>query len=63
MLKAGADQGDIVCQRRMGDLYSLALGCDEDFGAAIEYYSLAAEQSDEMARRILESQNMPFVDI
>jgi len=63
MFKLAADQGDILSQRRLADLYALGLGCNVDHGEAIKYYELAMSQGDELAKKSLELQNMPLLNL
>lgn len=63
MFKLAADQGDSISQHKLGDLYALGLGCEEDYGMAIKYYKLSANQNNYLAKKSLEFQSIPLLEV
>ena len=48
-----ADSGNVEAQRELGILFYHGIGLEKDYGEAMKYFNLAAEQGDELAQYYL----------
>ena len=53
-----ASQGQVDAQYNLGVIYQHADGVEQDFGAALQWYALAAEQGDSEAQQAIGSMYM-----
>ena len=50
-----AEQGNVLAQMRLGDMYLWGRGAPEDYAASAKWYRLAAEQGNTQAQAVLGS--------
>jgi len=53
LLQKGADEGDVICQKMLGDFYLKGTGVPQDKDKAIEFYRKAAAQGDNSSKESL----------
>ena len=48
-----ANQGNVLAQKRLGEMYRIGLGVTQDYNSAIKWYTMAAYQGDIYSQRKL----------